>query len=229
MMSRASSTGGAVPSGVSGLIPFQMMGLWLAVMTMPPSAPRCPIMIATPGVETIPSVVTRQPTLASAAAAANSYIRPDARLSQACAPVEGDRATLIRDMFDTMYDAPGRGLAAPQVGVLERLFVMDAGWKTGEKTPRVCINPRIVEPSDSVATGEEGCLSVPGVTAHVARPVQVVLEYTDETGAACRVTLTGAEAVIAQHETDHLDGIMHFDRLDADARAALLAEYEALT
>lgn len=153
---------------------------------------------------------------------------PDPRLARPCAPVtdlEAARA-LIADLFETMYDAPGRGLAAPQVGAMLRVFVMDAGWKSGEKTPRACIDPHVISASDATAMGEEGCLSVPGVTAQVERPVGIVLGYRDEAGEAQQVALEGAEARVAQHELDHLDGVMHFDRLGAAARDALLAEYD---
>jgi peptide deformylase len=156
---------------------------------------------------------------------------PDPALSAVCAPV-GSVATvrgLIADMFETMYVAPGRGLAAPQVGVLTRVFVMDAGWKTGEKTPFVCINPEIVAASDAVAAGDEGCLSIPGVSASVTRPVAVTLAYTDLDGVRQTADLTGFEATCAQHELDHLDGLVTFDRLEPEARAALIAEFEALT
>lgn len=154
---------------------------------------------------------------------------PDPRLAQPCAPVEDIAAVemLVTEMFETMYDAPGRGLAAPQVGVMRRLFVMDAGWKEGDMTPLACINPSVLSQADETSSNDEGCLSVPGVTAHVTRPAEIVLAYTDLTGAAQRVTLTGAAATIAQHELDHLDGVMHFDRIDTAARDALLAEYEA--
>lgn len=154
---------------------------------------------------------------------------PDTRLAQPCAPVtdlEQARAW-IPDLFETMYAASGRGLAAPQVGAMVRVFVMDAGWKTGDRTPRACIDPHVISASDTMATGEEGCLSVPGVTALVERPASIVLGYRDETGEFRQAALEGAEARVAQHELDHLDGVMHFDRLDATARDALLAEYEA--
>ncbi len=126
-----------------------------------------------------------------------------------------------------MYDAPGRGLAAPQVGVMMRVFVMDVGWKTGDKTPLVCINPRIVAASDRLETGTEGCLSIPGVTAEITRPWAVTLEYLDLDGVAQSEEMEGAAAKCAQHELDHLDGRVTFDRLDPAARAALIAEYEA--
>ena len=155
---------------------------------------------------------------------------PDRRLATVCDPV-GDPApveALVGDMFETMYAAPGRGLAAPQVGVLKRLFVMDTGWKTGEMTPLVCIDPAIVEVSEALTVGPEGCLSIPGVTAQVPRHAEIVLAFTGLDGLRRTERLTGADAICAQHEYDHLDGLVHFDRLDADARASLMAEYEAL-
>ncbi|MEN9060448.1 peptide deformylase [Ponticoccus litoralis] len=154
---------------------------------------------------------------------------PDPRLARPCAPVTDLEAarTLIADLFETMYAAPGRGLAAPQVGAMLRVFVMDAGWKRGEKTPRACIDPHVISASEATAMGEEGCLSVPGVAALVERPVSIVLGYRDAAGEARQVALEGAEARVAQHELDHLDGVMHFDRLGAAARDALLVEYGA--
>lgn len=153
---------------------------------------------------------------------------PDPRLSQPCAPVQDAGAVdgLVADMFETMYAAPGRGLAAPQVGVMIRLFVMDAGWKTGDMTPLVCINPAILSRSEATASGDEGCLSVPGVTAQVTRAQEITLAYTDLNGCPQELALAGAAATIAQHELDHLDGIMHFDRLDGAGRDALLADYD---
>ncbi|SNR78921.1 peptide deformylase [Puniceibacterium sediminis] len=155
---------------------------------------------------------------------------PDPHLSQVCAPVTDVAAVrgLVTDMFETMYDAPGRGLAAPQIGVLLRVFVMDVGWKTGERTPVVCINPRIVAASDEVSTREEGCLSIPGVLAEISRPEAVTLEYLDLDGVTHSDALEGPAAMCAQHELDHLDGLVTFDRLDPAARAALIAEYEAV-
>ena len=97
---------------------------------------------------------------------------PDPRLSQACDPVAPgeDLSRLVSDMLETMYDAPGRGLAAPQVGVMKRVFVMDCGWKEGDMTPVICINPEIIDRSQEMAGGEEGCLSIPGTPAEVSRP-----------------------------------------------------------
>lgn len=154
---------------------------------------------------------------------------PDDRLTTVCDPVLAgdDLAVLIRDMFDTMYDAPGRGLAAPQVAVLKRLFVMDCTWKTGEPTPIVCINPQIIERSAEVVSVDEGCLSIPGILNAVERPDWVVFEWTDGDGALQRQKLEGGEARIAQHELDHLDGIVTFQRLDDAARLKAENEYTA--
>ncbi|MBU2959362.1 peptide deformylase [Citreicella sp. C3M06] len=153
---------------------------------------------------------------------------PDPRLTQPCAAA--DPATikaLVGDLFETMYDAPGRGLAAPQIGVLQRVFVMDAGWKDGEMTPIACIDPEITEVSKETATGPEGCLSIPGVTAQVRRSVWVQMRFTDLAGVRQERRFEGAEAIVAQHEYDHLDGLVHFDRLSPEDAKALQCSYEA--
>lgn len=155
---------------------------------------------------------------------------PDPRLSEVCAPVgdvTADIEALVRDLFETMYDAPGRGLAAPQVGILSRVFVMDVGWKEGEMTPRACIDPEIVSVSDETATNDEACLSIPGVGASVTRPARITLRYTALDGSRQEVDLDGFDAVCAQHEFDHLDGRVIFDRLSPEERSELLVRYEA--
>ncbi len=149
---------------------------------------------------------------------------PDPRLATVCAPVAGDVAALAADMLDTMYAAPGRGLAAPQVGVLLRLFVMDVTWKDGARDPQVFINPEILWRSATRKTGPEGCLSIPGVLAEVERATEVRLRWTDLAGAVREETLTGFAAICAQHEYDHLDGIVTLDHLDQDARAQAEAQ-----
>ena len=151
---------------------------------------------------------------------------PDPRLSTPCAPkAGGDVRELAADMLETMYAAPGRGLAGPQVGAMIRLFVMDAGWKEGTPTPLVMLDPEIVEASEEVVAMDEGCLSIPGVTTTVTRPERVRLRWTDLEGVAHDEWMEGASARIAQHEYDHLDGIVTFDRLDPPARSVAEAEY----
>ena len=156
---------------------------------------------------------------------------PDPRLTETCAPVTEitpEIAQLAADMFDTMYDAPGRGLAAPQVGVMQRIFVMDTGWKEGKSDPVVCINPVVQEVSEDRQTNPEGCLSIPGVTATVNRPAQVQLVWTGLNGARFVQGFEGFAAACVLHELDHLDGVVTFDHLAPDDRAALMAEYAAL-
>jgi peptide deformylase len=155
---------------------------------------------------------------------------PDARLTQTCAAVEEitpEIEALAADMLETMYAAPGRGLAAPQVGAMVRMFVMDIGWKEGKSDPLVCINPMLQEIGEERATGTEGCLSIPGVTAQINRPTQVQMVWTGLNGGRYVQSFEGFGATCAQHELDHLDGVVTFDHLDAETRAALIAEYEA--
>lgn len=150
---------------------------------------------------------------------------PDPRLSTPCAPVDGDVAQLAADMLETMYAAPGRGLAAPQVGVLKRMFVMDVAWKTGTPDPVVCINPEILWRSEDTAEGAEGCLSIPGISTLITRATTIRLGWTTLEGDRREADLTGFAAICAQHEYDHLDGLVTFDRLPPESRAAALAEY----
>ena len=128
---------------------------------------------------------------------------------------------LIEDMYETMRDAPGVGLAGPQVGVMERIFV----WEVGEEHGAV-INPVIVSTSDEQEEGEEGCLSLPGIYYPVTRPATVKVEGLDENGDPVSLDAEGLLARVCQHETDHLDGVLFVDRLDDDARAAALTAIE---
>lgn len=152
---------------------------------------------------------------------------PDPRLSTPCAPVGtgADLDALIADMFDTMYAAPGRGLAAPQIGVMQRVFVMDATWKDGAGTPRALINPRITAQSDETASADEGCLSIPGVSVAVTRPAQITVAWSAPDGTALSAQFDGFEAACIQHEIDHLDGIVTFDRLAPADRTRAEAAY----
>lgn len=151
---------------------------------------------------------------------------PDPGLHQRCrlvGPGE-DVAALAADMLETMYHAPGRGLAAPQVGALLRLFVMDSGWKAGTATPMVFVNPEILDFSTDRATRSEGCLSIPGIAAEVTRPASVTLRWQGLDGTVQYQGFTGFEATCIQHEIDHLDGVLTLDRIDPAARALLLAD-----
>ncbi|MBD5538786.1 MAG: peptide deformylase [Desulfovibrio sp.] len=142
---------------------------------------------------------------------------PDPRLKERCAPVEeitDEIRQLAADMTETMYAAPGVGLAAPQVGRLVRMLVMDPGVQEGERAPRVLINPEI-EPMGEVITSEqEGCLSVPlSYRADVPRWSKVRLKATALDGTAVDEVLEGFPAVVVQHEVDHLDGTLFIDRM----------------
>ncbi len=139
---------------------------------------------------------------------------PHDALRTVCAPVtafDAALSTLADDLLSTMYGATGRGLAAPQVGVLQRVFVMDVTWKSGTAAPRVCVNPRIIAASDDRAVGPESCLSLPGTAVDVTRAVDVTLLWQDLAGTVQTAVFSGIDAVIVQHESDHLDGILCSD------------------
>ena len=151
---------------------------------------------------------------------------PDPRLSQPAAPVGPVTEPIRRlaaDMLETMYAAPGRGLAGPQVGAMLRLFVMDTDWTEGDRAPRVFVDPEVLELSGETVEMQEGCLSIPGVTVTVARPAALRLAWTDLAGTRREEALDGIAARCALHELDHLDGLVHFDRLTPEARAEALA------
>lgn len=140
---------------------------------------------------------------------------PDPVLRGVAAPVEridDGLRDLARDMLETMYAAPGRGLAAPQVGLPLRLFVMDVGWKEGAPAPMVLLNPEVLGVSEETALREEGCLSIPGRLSRVRRPAQVALRWLDLDGAAREDSFDGFAATCVQHEIDHLDGVLCIDR-----------------
>lgn len=146
---------------------------------------------------------------------------PDAVLTQKAVPAVVDDATLTlaQDMLDTMYAAEGRGLAAPQVGVLTRVFVMDATWKIGAGTPEVFINPEIIWRSAELVPSSEGCLSIPGVLAEVSRAKEIILRWVMADNSVSAQKLVGFRAICAQHEMDHLDGIVTLDHLSPQERA----------
>lgn len=160
--------------------------------------------------------------------AALSILRyPDPRLSQPCDAADlGDQLNqLAKAMLQTMYDAEGRGLAAPQVGEMIRLFVMDATWKEGSADPQVFVNPRITWSSDKTEMSPEGCLSIPGVVLEVPRAIRVRLAWTALDGTASEAEFEGFPAMVIQHELDHLDGIVTFDRLAPQDRDAAIRAF----
>ncbi len=153
---------------------------------------------------------------------------PDPRLGLQCAPVGAvtdEVRALASDMLETMYAAPGRGLAAPQVAVLQRLFVMDVAWKDGPRSPEVFVDPEIVDASTELVENDEGCLSIPGVLAGVSRPAWVEMRWHDLDGAPQQRRFDGFAAACAQHELDHLNGTVTLDRVAPAVRATILQAY----
>ena len=157
---------------------------------------------------------------------------PDPRLRTISRPVDGvDDAlrTLIADMFETMYDAPGIGLAAIQVGVPTRLLVMDLQEEEDEdgkpiRKPLVFINPELFDPSEELSVYNEGCLSVPDQYAEVERPAVVHARWLDEKGVRHEQKLDGLLATCLQHEMDHLEGILFIDHLSRLKRTRAVAK-----
>ena len=138
---------------------------------------------------------------------------PDARLRQSCAAVTQFDAGLKQiadDMLETMYAAPGRGLAGPQIGVMQRIFVMDVGWKEGRPSPLVCLNP-VIKDASGTAVNTEGCLSILNHPVRISRPAMVRMAWQDLAGRQCEGFFEGFAATCAQHERDHLDGILCID------------------
>ncbi|SFR11326.1 peptide deformylase [Poseidonocella sedimentorum] len=144
-------------------------------------------------------------------------IHPDPRLKKVAVPVAeitDALRILADDMLATMYDAPGIGLAAPQIGILERMIVLDCEKDEGaEPKPLVMINPEITGRSEALSVHEEGCLSIPDQFAEVTRPAEVEVRWTDTAGAEQRAGFDGLWATCVQHEIDHLDGKLFIDYL----------------
>jgi peptide deformylase len=150
---------------------------------------------------------------------------PDPRLKKKSLPVasvDAEVRQLMDDMLETMYAAPGIGLAAPQVDVLKRVIVLDIEREDTKTGPLFMANPEIVEASDEDATYEEGCLSVPEHYADVARPAKVTVRYLDRDNAKQELTCEGLLATCIQHEIDHLDGILFVDHISSLKRNMIL-------
>ena len=138
----------------------------------------------------------------------------DPVLRAVAAPVtafDDELELLVAEMLATMYAAPGRGLAAPQLGVSQRVFVIDTTWKDGDANPQAFVNPQIMARSDTTATGVEACLSIPGRSFAVARPTWVELRWQDIAGAVQQGRFDGVAAICICHEYDHLDGVLITD------------------
>lgn len=133
---------------------------------------------------------------------------------------------LARDMFDTMYEADGVGLAAPQVGITKRLIVVDP--REEGVTPRALVNPRVLETSDETDRAEEGCLSIPGLKEVVERKAEVVVEAEDLDGETQRIEADGLLARVLLHEIDHLNGILFVDRVSPLKRKMLMKKWKKL-
>ena len=153
---------------------------------------------------------------------------PDPVLRKKAKPVERIDAELCRlmdDMLATMYDAPGIGLAAPQVGVLRRLIVMDPAKDEAPKSPLVMINPEILERSEEMRTHEEGCLSIPDFTAEIERPARTRVSYIDREGKKREAELEGIWSTLVQHEIDHLNGVLFIDYLSRLKRDMVVRKF----
>lgn len=169
-------------------------------------------------------------------------IHPDPRLRKVCDPVEAvddELRALIRDMFTTMYEAPGIGLAAPQVGVLKRVIVLDCAARAEEEAedpaapppdpePVAMINPEITWSSEETSVYNEGCLSIPDQFDTVTRPSAVAVRWLDETGAAQEREMTGLWATCVQHEIDHLNGKLFIDYLGPVRRSMITSKMKKL-
>ncbi|MBB3384854.1 MULTISPECIES: peptide deformylase [unclassified Rhizobium] len=155
-------------------------------------------------------------------------ILPDPLLRQASKPIEQIDTEIQRladDMLETMYDAPGIGLAAIQIGVPRRMLVIDVAREGEEKTPLVFINPEIVASSDERSVYEEGCLSIPDYYAEVERPARVTVKHLDRNG---REQLTEADGLLAtcvQHEIDHLNGVLFIDYISRLKREMVIKKF----
>jgi peptide deformylase len=143
-------------------------------------------------------------------------IEPDTILrkkSEALETVDNELKELMDDMLETMYAAPGIGLAAVQIGVLKRVIVIDISKEKEEKSPIFLVNPEIVYKSKATSAYEEGCLSLPGYFAEIERPAECQIEYTNYDGKKKEMRAKGLLATCIQHEVDHLNGVLFIDYL----------------
>ncbi len=155
-------------------------------------------------------------------------VLPDPRLRLVSEPVQKVDDTirkLVDDMFETMYDAPGIGLAAIQVGVPKRVVTADLAKKEEPRNPQVFINPEIVSRSEELTLYEEGCLSIPEIHEDVERPARVRVRYMDLSGKAQEVEADGLLATCLQHEIDHLNGVLFIDHISKLKRDRIVKKF----
>jgi peptide deformylase len=155
-------------------------------------------------------------------------ILPDKRLrlvSEPAKKIDPELRLLVEDMFDTMYEAPGIGLAAIQIGVPKRVIVMDLAKKDEPKEPRVIINPQVLWRSEERTIYEEGCLSIPEFYEEVERPALVRVKYLDLEGAEQELEANGLLATCLQHEIDHLDGVLFIDHISKLKRDRVIKKF----
>ncbi len=157
-------------------------------------------------------------------------IHPDPRLKKPCEPIAEGSAELTQlaaDMLETMYDAPGIGLAAPQIGVMRRIIVMDC-MKDAPPEPMVLLNPEVIWSCEDLSTYEEGCLSIPDQYADVKRPASVKVRWMDLSGEIQERQFDGLWATCVQHEIDHLNGKLFIDYLGPLKRQMITRKMEKL-
>jgi peptide deformylase len=155
-------------------------------------------------------------------------ILPDKRLrlvSKPVAKIDDGLRKLVEDMFETMYEAPGIGLAAIQVGVPLRVVVMDLSKREEHAEPKTFINPEIVRHSEETSPYEEGCLSIPDVHEDVTRPARVKVKYMDLEGNAREEEADGLFATCIQHEVDHLNGVLFIDHISKLKRDRIVKKF----
>ena len=156
-------------------------------------------------------------------------ILPDPVLRETSTPVarvDDDARALIADMFETMYEAPGIGLAAVQVGITKRIVTIDLAREGEDKKPMIFVNPEIVWSSDERSVYEEGCLSIPQYYEEVERPAKIRVRYQDDKGEALELEADGLLATCLQHEIDHLDGKLFIDRLSKLKRDRVIKKFQ---
>jgi peptide deformylase len=158
-------------------------------------------------------------------------VLPDPRLrlkSEPVGPISAEVRAVVQDMLDTMYDAPGVGLAAIQIGIPKRIVTMDVSKSETERNPLVLINPEVVWASDERRAYEEGCLSIPEYYEEVERPERVRFRYTTLDGETVEADADGLMATCVQHEIDHLNGVLFIDHISKLKRDRAIKKFAKL-